>query len=168
MIRSAFGQPYWLIDRLFREQLTLVSDYIRGDLSDAGCGDMPFREILQPLVRSYVGVDGRQREGIVVGELRNLPFDCESFDTVVCFEVLDDFPEPRELLCELRRVLRKSGANTVCKSALASPRRAGRLLSLHSLWAAIPFECTELSSNNRQSTRGAMVLYCQQIGFSVV
>jgi SAM-dependent methyltransferase len=110
MIRSAFGQPYWLIDRLFREQLTLASDYIRGDLLDAGCGDMPFRDILQPLVCSYIGVDRRQREGIVVGYLRNLPFDCESFDTVVCFQVLDDFPEPRELLRELHRVLSKSGS----------------------------------------------------------
>ncbi len=110
MTRSAFGEPYWLIDRLFRKQLMLVSDYIRGELLDAGCGDMPFREILKPLVRSYVGVDRRQREGIVVGDLRNLAFNSESFDTVVCFQVLDDFPEPGELLCELHRVLRVSGS----------------------------------------------------------
>ena len=38
-----------------------------------------------------------------------LPFDNNKFDTVLCFEVLDDVPEPGELFCEINRTLKQDG-----------------------------------------------------------
>lgn len=49
--------------------------------------------------------------------LLNLPFDCETFDAVICAEVLEHVPDYRSALEELRRVLRPGG-----RLALSVPR----------------------------------------------
>jgi SAM-dependent methyltransferase len=109
MIGSGFGEPRWLINRLFCRQFARSCAHIKGDLLDAGCGDMPFFDLLRPRVRSYVGVDQQGRIGVISADLRRLPFAGSSFDTILCLQVIDDFPDPRTVLREFYRVLRNSG-----------------------------------------------------------
>lgn len=45
----------------------------------------------------------------VVGGAENLPFENESFDSILCTQVLDDVPDPRLALQEFNRVLKKGG-----------------------------------------------------------
>jgi ubiquinone/menaquinone biosynthesis C-methylase UbiE len=55
---------------------------------------------------SELGVDAELREG----DAESLPFEDESFDTVVCALGLCSIPRPRVAIAEMRRVLRPGGS----------------------------------------------------------
>jgi SAM-dependent methyltransferase len=105
---------------LLREALHDVAPRARGRLLDVGCGEKPYEEILRPYVESYVGVEHRgtfAETAAYTGTKKpdayydgtRLPFDDESFETVVSFQVLEHTPDPEGLLHEMTRVLVKGG-----------------------------------------------------------
>jgi SAM-dependent methyltransferase len=87
-----------------------------GKLLDVGCGEMPFRALLEPGA-SYTGIDvpGAQAFGmgsssdIIAFDGRSIPFSDASFDHVLCTEVLEHVEEPSALISEMLRVLRPGG-----------------------------------------------------------
>lgn len=83
--------------------------YAHGQLLDIGCGFRPYRHVFQQ-VESYIGID-LPGSGIidVYASALELPFRSNSFDTVLCNEVLEHVPEPATLLHEASRVLRPGG-----------------------------------------------------------
>ena len=89
---------------------------VRGRVLDVGCGDMPFRSML-PADTAYVGIDVALAEDFGMAKHpdiqnfdgRSIPFANESFDCVLCTEVLEHAQDPEFLLAEMRRVLRKGG-----------------------------------------------------------
>jgi 2-polyprenyl-3-methyl-5-hydroxy-6-metoxy-1,4-benzoquinol methylase len=58
---------------------------------------------------------GTAPEGVsfAIGDVRDLPFDDDSFDLVVCFEVIEHVEEQDRCLDELRRVLDRGGVLVV-------------------------------------------------------
>jgi ubiquinone/menaquinone biosynthesis C-methylase UbiE len=89
---------------------------------DAGCGTGYGAAMLADgRPEALVGVDisdealtdARQRLGddveLVRADVRELPFDPESFDVVVCFEVIEHIDRQADALAELKRVLRPGG-----------------------------------------------------------
>ncbi len=80
------------------------------DVLDVGGRIQPFRPLLEGRVNSYIAVD-RQLEGLldVAAKGESLPFMDESFDFVICTQVLGYVDDPRHFVEELRRVLRKGG-----------------------------------------------------------
>jgi SAM-dependent methyltransferase len=79
---------------------------------DVGCGEQPLRERVEAAGASYVGLDVTQnasRTVAVVGSVLELPFDADRFDVVICSEVLEHVPEPRQALAEIARVLVPGG-----------------------------------------------------------
>lgn len=59
---------------------------------------------------NQVSVDvDKNRQPDVIGDIRSLPFDEGSFDTIICTEVLEHVPEPEKAVNELYRVLSKNG-----------------------------------------------------------
>lgn len=87
---------------------------------DVGCGDgLAAGRYLSEHAGSYVGVDvsqtavGKAREnGLdarVIDDAAALPFPGDSFDLVLCIEVLEHLFEPAQAVREIARVLRPGG-----------------------------------------------------------
>lgn len=85
--------------------------FVRGELLDVGCGDVPYREMVSSVVSQYVGVDTVRRSKWVTCccSALALSFLASRFDTVLCTEVLEHIPHPKAVLSEIHRVLRPGG-----------------------------------------------------------
>lgn len=77
---------------------------------DVGCGEMPYRELFEGRCAEYVGCDMYSSlDHIVKCPADNLSFDKASFDTIVCFQVLEHVTNPRQVIEECARVTRPGG-----------------------------------------------------------
>ena len=87
----------------------------RGRLLDVGAGEAPWREFVSQA--EYVGVDiesstdfgMRRRPDVAYYSGDTLPYPDNSFDNVLCTEVLEHVREPKSFLLDLHRVLRSNG-----------------------------------------------------------
>jgi SAM-dependent methyltransferase len=105
-----------LIDRFYGKVSALVTGLEPESVLDAGCGEGETLERLAPLLPPAVtGVDLNPesveftRRRIPGGEFRvadilDLPFPDNSFDLLLCLEVLEHIPDPGPALSELARV----------------------------------------------------------------
>jgi SAM-dependent methyltransferase len=105
-------------------QLATISRHLRPALSgmngrilDVGAGEAPWRGWL-PDGTSYVGIDiensdefgmGKDVSDVVYYDGGAIPFDDESFDGVLCVEVLEHASDPEFLLTEISRILTDGG-----------------------------------------------------------
>ena len=95
-----------LIDRMISGAVTTTATRV----IDVGCGQAPYRRLLQP--EWYVGADRMPRVGRtdVVADVAALPVADAAFDGVVCTEVIEHVPDERALARELARVARPGAA----------------------------------------------------------
>jgi SAM-dependent methyltransferase len=107
----ARSNPTYLTALMIEASLLQCKQYVRGRLLDVGCGHKPYKDTYFSDATSYTGVDylTDRSKPDVVGSALDLPFDDESFDTVVSTEVLEHVPDPLRALREMHRVLRPSG-----------------------------------------------------------
>lgn len=112
----AVDEPHNRLARgLVREAiLARASVHISGRMLDVGCGLKPYELILKPYVTEHVGLDhpetlhGLSRVDIV-GSVYAMPIADETFDSVLCTEVLEHLEEPATALEECHRILRPGG-----------------------------------------------------------
>lgn len=96
------------------EGLLACRPYIRGVLLDVGCGKKPYQKLLGNNVTWWIGLDkpvtysGRP-DADACGNGLALPFQAETFDTVLCTQVLEHVTRPHVLMYEICRVLRPRG-----------------------------------------------------------
>lgn len=87
------------------------------DVLDVGCGEMPWRKWISKDV-NYCGIDvdysdkfsmQPNLDRVIYFDGMKIPFDGESFNNVLCIEVLEHTKHPASLIKEMYRVLRKRG-----------------------------------------------------------
>lgn len=90
---------------------------LSGKILDVGCGNSPFRPLLNSATTSYQGIDvkeaesfGYQNPDTIYYDGKTIPFPDASFDALLCTEVLEHVAEPGEIIREMHRVL-KPGAH---------------------------------------------------------
>lgn len=104
----------FLIYRLIRNRVK--SFQYHGRVIDLGCGKAPYKDIILQTADEYIGVDWQNsyfdKSNVdVFAELTEpLPFDSDYADTIVCFNVIDDLPEPNLFFSECQRVLKPGGS----------------------------------------------------------
>ncbi|MBU1726465.1 MAG: class I SAM-dependent methyltransferase [Candidatus Omnitrophica bacterium] len=114
MIReqSVFHSSY-IVNSLIYKQLSSNKEYFKGALLDLGCGESPYKELVEDKIDYYIGLnffkDDSQPHVNVVARGESLPFADGSIDTILCTEVMEHVPEPGIFLQEMKRVLKKGG-----------------------------------------------------------
>lgn len=103
-----------LLNNLQIDLLLNNSQYIKGFLLDAGCGEKPYSLIYEELTEKNIGCDVEycihdQAAVDVFATLDNLPFPNTVFDTVLCTNVLEHVAENEKAFSELSRVLKYNG-----------------------------------------------------------
>jgi SAM-dependent methyltransferase len=105
-----------LIDRFYGRLLSVVEPLRASSLLDAGCGEgetlarlgpwLPGKTVAVDLRADAVDFTAARFPGVEVrrASVLDLPFPDDSFDLVVCLEVLEHLPEPAAALAELGRV----------------------------------------------------------------
>lgn len=89
---------------------------LHGKVLDVGCGEMPFRGFLPDDVQ-YQGIDVpeavsfgmRSHPEIQTFDGIHIPFPDNSWDGILCSEVLEHSSEPEALIAEMLRVFRPGG-----------------------------------------------------------
>ena len=98
----------------------VAEEIVFGDLLEVGCGEGRGVELLAPKAKSYTAVDKIEE---VVVQLQNiypaskfiqatippLPFDNDSFNSVVSFQVIEHIKDDARYLKEIHRVLKPGG-----------------------------------------------------------
>jgi len=106
---------------LLREILKTVP-YVKGRLLDIGCGEKPYLDIFSPHTVSYTGIDIPQslhkKDAVdIFANAHHLPFKKDTFDTVLCLEILEHVKQPLEVLKEIHRILKPG-----CVLVLSAPQ----------------------------------------------
>jgi len=96
---------------LTRALLPFIERHAAGRMLDAGAGYGAFRGVLHQRGQSYCGLDLHLGAGAVdvLADGREMPFAANTFDTVLCSQVIEHTPEPWRLLKYTCRVLRPGG-----------------------------------------------------------
>lgn len=116
--------PFFLSRRLLRRDVeeALRRFEFSGKILDQGCGQKPYRSFFTGATE-YVGIDfpsfsankdGEQGRPDVLfdddyPETLRLPFEADTFDHSVAFQVLEHHPDPRRMLSEMLRVTQPNG-----------------------------------------------------------
>jgi len=89
-----------------------ILSYARGKLLDIGCGDMPYKDLIQSKVDEYDTFDTEKRaEGVTfIGDVQNMDMITDaSYDSAICLEVLEHVKYPHKALSEICRILKPGG-----------------------------------------------------------
>ena len=91
-----------------------ILQYAHGSVIDLGCGTAQYKKILltNQKVTSYhtLDIEKRTEEVDIVGDIQNMyMLSDESYDTILCLQVLEHVPNPFQAMEEMRRILKKDG-----------------------------------------------------------
>jgi SAM-dependent methyltransferase len=103
-----------VVGELTIKEILAARPYMKGRLLDVGCGKRPYALIYDSLVEQSVGTEvAFSPHGTLAADVinyaENLPFSDQSFDTILCTEVLEHTRRPQQVLQEFARVLKPGG-----------------------------------------------------------
>jgi len=125
LLNPKLRDPHYLV---LRERQRLFSQFAQGlperglKVLDVGGRLQPFRPLIEARLALYVAIDP-VLEGLldVVAVGEGIPFPAETFDLVICTQVLPYVSDPRRVLSEIHRVL-KSRASLFLSAPAMLPR----------------------------------------------
>lgn len=104
---------------IFRDIKKVVPFY-KGNVLDVGCGDSPYRFLLDKSKATYYGIDiadaakfDYDNTDITPFNGEDIPFEDEMFDAVICTEVLEHVEKYQKLTDELYRVMKKGAMGII-------------------------------------------------------
>lgn len=110
-----FINPFFYGRYSLNNHIKKMSVLIKGEVLDVGCGSKPYQDIFSR-AKNYIGLDVEQsghnsnsKKADVFYDGIHFPFSGESFDSAVCFEVLEHVFNPEIFLGEINRVLKDGG-----------------------------------------------------------
>jgi len=78
---------------------------------------------VRDLFPDYIGMDSRTGPNVdVVANAHGIPFECQTFDNVVCLEMLEHDQNPFMTISEIWRVLKLGGSVIVTVPGIGFPR----------------------------------------------
>jgi len=90
------------------------------EVLDVGGRIQPYRPLFDRRLRRYVAIDLRKTPVVdVVSRGEHIPFAGETFDVVICTQVLEYVRNPLDVVSEIHRVLKPGGVLLVSVPAIA-------------------------------------------------
>ncbi len=108
-------KDYFLMDTVCYSFFIRIKQYIekyaKGIVLDAGAGRLALKFLLTPKAGAYYSIDKymAREELSIVGDLNNLPLKEKTFDTVICFQVIEHTPTPEIVIKNLAASLKDKG-----------------------------------------------------------
>ncbi len=122
-LKKDFFQRYWHKTR-FKEVSNLIEP-TGGTILDIGCADGVFSKVIFDKSRAdkFIGMDvikssvdwakkhwaGTKKMKFIFGDAHDLKFKNGTFDAVFAMEVLEHVVDPKKVLLEIKRILKKGG-----------------------------------------------------------
>lgn len=106
------GRSWLHLSELSKRIQKVVSELPDNNLKvlDIGCGMKPYLPFFKAKADTYMGVDiDSELNAELTCMAEQLPFAKESFDVVLCTQVLEHSNEPQQVIREIHRVLKAGG-----------------------------------------------------------
>ena len=98
---------------IYKDVKTHLPNY-KGNILDIGCGQSPYKFLLNEKNTTYFGIDiieanefGYYNPDITAFDGKNIPFEDNKFDAVICTEVLEHVQDFQYLIDEIHRTAKK-------------------------------------------------------------
>lgn len=95
----------------YKTLLPVIKKYAKGNLIDLGAGKLILRNFVLPIVSKYQSLDIKKThpELDFVANIEKMPLKNNSFDSILCIQVLEHAPSFWLALDEIARILKKDG-----------------------------------------------------------
>jgi SAM-dependent methyltransferase len=115
---SLVRSDYFVVRALGRFIEQALREHVRSGalVADVGCGEQPWRQLVEELGARYLGADLQQNAAGSVAfrcVADALPLGPGTVDVAVCTEVLEHVPDPGGVIGELMRILKPGGTAVV-------------------------------------------------------
>ncbi len=105
----SYLSPNKIIKDFQWDSLVSASKYAHGKLLDVGCGKEPYKSIFLPRVSQYLGIDKYGNVADYKMDFLDAPIQKNSYDTILCTQVLEHTPNPQRFLNKIFRILKSNG-----------------------------------------------------------